>query len=130
LIGSQRYHFNISFYQNFILFNLTNISQLFQKIFFKNPAKGGSVLVKKGLNLAEFRKLEEIVNNVLDNFSEEIERITQAVKDATLNQFDNAVDRLFLAGYVQNIIADYFGDKLVEDVLVISFEEVKEGNLH
>jgi len=87
-------------------------------------------LVKKGLNLAEFRKLEEIVNNVLDNFSEEIERITQAVKDATLNQFDNAVDRLFLAGYVQNIIADYFGDKLVEDVLVISFEEVKEENLH
>ena len=87
-------------------------------------------MVKKGLNLAEFRKLEEIVNNVLDNFSEEIERITQAVKDATLNQFDNAVDRLFLAGYVQNIIADYFGDKLVEDVLVISFEEVKEGNLH
>ena len=87
-------------------------------------------MVKKGLNLAEFRKLEEIVNNVLDNFSEEIERITQAVKDATLNQFDNAVDRLFLAGYVQNIIADYFGDKLVEDVLVISFEEVKEENLH
>ena len=64
------------------------------------------------------------------NPSEEIERITQAVKDATLNQFESAIDRLFLAGYVQNIIADYFGDKLVEDVLVISFEEVREENLH
>ena len=82
------------------------------------------------LNIRELRKLEEIVNAVLDNFSEEVERITQAIKEATLAHFENALDRLFLAGFIQNIIADYFGDKLVEDVLIISFEEVKEESLH
>jgi hypothetical protein len=74
--------------------------------------------------------VNEIVNAILDNFPEEVERITQAIKEATLAHFKNALDRLFLAGFIQNIIADYFGDKLVEDVLIISFEEVKEESLH
>jgi chromosomal replication initiation ATPase DnaA len=82
------------------------------------------------LSIHELRKLEEIVNAVLDNFPEEVERITQAIKEAALAHFENALDRLFLAGFIQNIIADYFGDKLVEDVLIISFEEVKEESLH
>ena len=52
------------------------------------------------LNIHELRKLEEIVNAVLDNFPEEVERITQAIKKATLVHFENALDRLFLAGFI------------------------------
>jgi hypothetical protein len=44
--------------------------------------------------------VNEIVNAILDNFPEEVERITQAIKKATLVHFENALDRLFLAGFI------------------------------
>ena len=46
-----------------------------------------------------------------------------------LNHLEDAGDKL-LSAYIQEIIACYFGDKLIEDFVEILGEEIKEENLH
>ena len=87
-------------------------------------------LLDEKLNIDEFKKLEQIVYAILDNFPEEVERITQAIKEVTLNHLEDAEDKLLLSAYIQEIIACYFGDKLTEDFIEILGEEIKEKNLH
>ena len=87
-------------------------------------------MVGEKLNIDEFKKLEQIVYAILDNFPEEVERITQAIKEVMLNHLEDAGDKLLLSAYIQDIIACYFGDKLTEDFIEILGEEIKEENLH
>ena len=47
-----------------------------------------------------------------------------------LNHFEDPSDKLLLAGFIQDIIACYFGDKLTEDFIEILGEEIKEEHLH
>ena len=87
-------------------------------------------LLDEKLNIDEFKKLEQIVYAILDNFPEEVERITQAIKETILSYFEDPPDKLLLAGFIQDIIACYFGDKLTEDFIEILGEEINEENLH
>jgi len=47
-----------------------------------------------------------------------------------LNHFEDPSDKLLLAGFIQDIIACYFSDKLTEDFIEILGKEIKEENLH
>ena len=87
-------------------------------------------MVGEKLNIDEFKKLEQIVYAILNNFPEEVERITQAIKEVMLNNLEDAGDKLLFSAYIQEIIACYFGDKLTEDFVEILGEEIKEENLY